>query len=162
MSNANTLKLTASSDREITITRTFNAPRDLVFEALTKPELVKRWLLGPPGWTMPICEVDLRIGGRYRYLWRHAEDGREMGMGGIYREIARPDRLVHTEKFDTAWYPGEALVTSILTEQSGRTTLTATILYESREARDSILKSGMESGVAASYERLEGLLAETN
>jgi uncharacterized protein YndB with AHSA1/START domain len=160
MTGAHALKLTASSDREITMTRSFDAPRDLVFEALTKPALVQRWLLGPPGWTMPVCEIDLRVGGAYRYVWRHA-DGREMGMGGIYREIARPDRLVHTERFDTAWYPGEALITTILTEQASKITLTATILYESREARDSVLKSGMEGGVAASYDRLEELLAAT-
>jgi uncharacterized protein YndB with AHSA1/START domain len=162
MTGDNGLKLTTPSDREITLTRMFNAPRTLVFEALTRPELVKRWLLGPPGWTMPVCEIDLRVGGTYRYLWRHAEDGREMGMGGTYREIARPDRLVHIEKFDTAWFPGEALVTTILTEQSGKTTLTATILYDSREARDGVLKSGMERGVSASYERLEGLLSSSS
>lgn len=128
-----------------------------MFEASTKPELVKRWLLGPPGWAMPVCEIDLRVGGKYRYVWRHT-DGREMGMGGIYNEIARPDRFVHTEKFDTAWYPGEALITTVLAEQSGKTTLTAAMLYESREARDSVLTSGMEDGVAASYDRLEELL----
>jgi uncharacterized protein YndB with AHSA1/START domain len=152
------VKLTMSGDREITMTRSFNAPRAAVFEALTKPALVQRWLLGPPGWTMPVCEIDLRIGGAYRYVWRH-EDGREMGMGGLFREIARPDRLVHTEKFDTAWYPGESLITSVLAEKAGKTTLTATMLYESREARDTVLKSGMEGGVAASYARLEALVA---
>ena len=151
------LKLTTSGDREITMTRSFNAPRALVFEALTTPTLVQRWLLGPPGWTMPVCEIDLRIGGAYRYVWRH-EDGREMGMGGLFREIARPHRLVHTEKFDEAWYAGEALITTELMEQNGKTTLTATILYESRDARDGVLKSGMEGGVAASYDRLEALL----
>jgi uncharacterized protein YndB with AHSA1/START domain len=152
------VKLTMSGDREITMTRSFNAPRAAVFEALTKPALVQRWLLGPPGWTMPVCEIDLRVGGAYRYVWRH-EDGREMGMGGLFREIARPDRLVHTEKFDTAWYPGESLITSVLAEKAGKTTLTATMLYESREARDTVLKSGMEGGVAASYARLEALVA---
>lgn len=158
MTSIKPLKLIASSDREIILTRSFDAPRSLVFEALTKPELVKRWLLGPPGWTMPVCEIDLRVGGQYRYVWRHA-DGREMGTGGIYNEIARPDRLVHSEKFDTAWYPGEAPITTVLAEKGDKTTLTATIRYESREARDSVLKSGMEDGVAASYDRLEELLA---
>ena len=152
------LKLAMSGDRELIMTRSFNAPRTLVFEALTKPALVQRWLLGPPGWTMRVCEIDLRVGGAYRYVWRH-EDGSEMGMGGIYREITRPDRLVHTEQFDTAWYPGESLVTSVLTERGGKTTLTTTMLYESREARDAVLKSGMEGGVAASYDRLEALVA---
>jgi len=154
-----TLTVTTPSDRELTLTRIFNAPRDLVFEALTRPALVQRWLLGPPGWAMPVCEIDLRIGGAYRYVWRHA-DGREMGMGGNYREIARPHRLVHTETFDKAWYPGEALVTTVLTEHAGKTTLAGTVLYESQDARDSVLKGGMESGVAASYDRLEEILVK--
>jgi len=157
MKNAGTLKLTTPTDREISMTRVFDAPRRLVFDAFTKPELVKRWLLGPPGWTMPVCEIDLRVGGAYRYVWRHA-DGREMGMGGIYREIVPQERLVCTELFDEAWYPGEALVTTILAEQGGRTTLTSTMLYVWQETRDAVLKSGMERGVAASYDRLEELL----
>jgi uncharacterized protein YndB with AHSA1/START domain len=155
----NPLKVTTPTDREIVMTRVFDAPRHLVFEALTKPELLQRWLLGPPGWSMPVCEVDLRVGGAYRYVWRRDEDGTEMGMGGIFREIEPPARLVVTEKFDEPWYPGEALNTHVLVEQDGRTTLTATELYESKEARDSVLKSGMEEGVVASYDRLEELLA---
>ena len=162
MKRKGTLKLSTASDREIVMTRTFDAPTHLVFDALTKPELIKRWLLGPPGWSMPICEVDLKVGGRYRYVWRHEKDGRDMGMGGVFREIVAPKRLVQTEKFDQAWYPGEALSTAVLVEQKGKTTLTTTVLYESQAARDSILKSGMEQGVAASYDRLEELLAETS
>jgi uncharacterized protein YndB with AHSA1/START domain len=152
------LQVSMRGDREIVMTRVFHAPRGLVFEAMTKPELVKKWLLGPPGWTMPVCEIDLRVGGKYRYVWRHA-NGNEMGMGGVYREIAIPERLVATEKFDQAWYPGEAVGTLLLSEQEGKTTVTQTVLYQSREARDGILKSGMESGVAASYDRLEEVLA---
>jgi len=158
MMNTGDLKVTAPTDREIAMTRVFNAPRRMVFDALTKPELVKQWLLGPPGWTMPVCKIDLRVGGAYRYVWRHA-DGREMGMGGVYREIVPQERLLCTELFDEAWYPGESLITTTLVEQSGRTTLTSTILYISREARDGVLKSGMERGVAASYDRLEQILA---
>jgi len=157
MKNPGTLKLTTPTEREIVMTRIFDAPRRLVFDALSKPELVKQWLLGPPGWTMPVCEIDLRVGGAYRYVWRHAS-GKEMGMGGIYREIVPQERLVCTELFDEAWYPGEALVTTILAEQGGRTTLTSTMLYVSQETRDAVLKSGMERGVAASYDRLEELL----
>ena len=157
MKNPGTLKLTTPTAREITMTRVFDAPRLLVFSALTKPELLKQWLLGPPGWTMPVCEIDLSVGGAYRYVWRHA-NGKEMGMGGIYREIVQQERLVCTELFDEAWYPGEALVTTTLAERGGRTTLTSTVLYVSQEARDSVLKSGMESGVAASYDRLAELL----
>jgi uncharacterized protein YndB with AHSA1/START domain len=153
-----TLRVTTPSNREVALTRVFDAPRGTVFDALTRPELLTRWLLGPPGWSMVVCEVDLRVGGRYRFVWRR-DDGTGMGMGGVYREIAPPGRLVHTEAFDRSWYPGEALVTTVLDERDGRTTLTSTILYELREARDAVLGSGMERGVAASYDRLEALLA---
>lgn len=161
MKSAGTLQLTAPGDRQIVMTRVFDAPRQLVFDAHTKPELVKRWLLGPPGWSMPVCAIDLRVGGKYRYVWRHDRDGTEMGMGGVYREIVAPERIVHTEKFDEPWYPGEAVNTLVLVERGGRTTLTQTMLYESREARDAAIKSNMEKGVAASYDRLAELLAST-
>jgi len=156
-----TLKLTTPSDREIAMTRVFDAPRQLVFDAHTKPDLVRQWLLGPPGWSMPVCEMDVRVGGTYRWLWRHDTNGTEMGMGGVYREIVAPERLVTTERFDEAWYPGEALNTLVLIEQGGRTTLTQTMRYESRDARDAVIKSNMEKGVAASYDRLADLLAST-
>lgn len=158
MKDSGTLKIMARSDREIVMTRVFDAPRSMVFDACTKPELVKRWLLGPDGWSMPVCEIDLRVGGTYRYVWRRDRDGTEMGMGGVYREIVAPERIVATEKFDESWYPGEAVGTLVLVEQSGKTTLTQTMLYESRESRDAVLKSPMESGVAASYDRLADLL----
>jgi uncharacterized protein YndB with AHSA1/START domain len=153
-----TLQITTPSAREIAMTRVFNAPRHMVFDALTKPELVKKWLLGPPGWTMPVCEIDLRVGGHYRYVWRRESSGKEMGMGGVYREIVPQERLVCTELFDEAWYAGESVITTTLVEQGGRTTMTSTMLYVSQEARDGVLKSGMESGVAASYDRLAELL----
>jgi len=159
MKNPGSLKVTAHGEREIVMTRVLDAPRHLVFDAWTKPELIKRWLLGPPGWSMPVCEIDLRVGGKYRFVWRNDRDGTSMGMGGVYREIVAPGRLVATEKFDDAWYPGEALGTIILVEQGGRTTLTQTMLYESREARDGVLKSPMEEGVGAGYDRLAELLA---
>jgi len=159
MSEMRALKVVANGDREIVMTRVFDAPRRLVFEAMSKPELVQRWLLGPDGWTMPVCEIDLRVGGKYRYVWRNITSGEEMGMGGMYREIVVPERVVATEKFDQAWYPGEAVGTIILTEQAGKTTLTQTILYNSRETRDAVLKSPMETGVAASYNRLDEIVA---
>src|SRR5882762_9804091 len=159
MKNPGNLKLTTQGDREIVMTRALDAPRRLVFDAFTKPELVKQWLLGPPGWSMPICEIDLRVGGAYRYVWRRESDGSEMGMGGVYREIAAPERLVATEKFDQPWYPDEAVGTTVLVEQGGKTTITQTVLYQSQEARDTVLKSGMERGVAARYDRLAELLA---
>jgi uncharacterized protein YndB with AHSA1/START domain len=159
MTKTGTLQLTTPTDREIVMTRVFDAPRSLVFEAFTKPELVKRWLLGPDGWSLVVCEIDLRVGRSYRYVWRHDRDGAAMGMGGVYREIRPPERLVATERFDQAWYPGEAVGTVVLVERGGNTALTQTLLYESREARDAVIKSKMESGVAASYDRLARLLA---
>ena len=154
------LKLTTPGDREIALTRAFDAPRKLVFDAFTKPAMVKRWLLGPDGWTMPVCKMDLRVGGKYRWGWRHA-DGREMGMGGVYREIEPPERVVFTEQFDEAWYAGGALITVTFREESGITTMTQVIRYDSKRARDSVLKSGMERGVVASYDRLEKILGAT-
>ena len=158
MTNEGNLKVTTRGDREIVMTRAFDAPRKLVFDAFTKAELVKQWLLGPPGWSMPVCEIDLRVGGSYRYVWRKAGVP-DMGMGGVYREVVAPERVVATEKFDQAWYPGEAVGTLVLVEQSGKTTVTQTVLYASAEARDAVLKSGMEKGVAASYDRLEEMLS---
>ena len=117
MKSTGALQIKANGDREIVMTRVFDAPRNLVFDAFTKPELLKQWLLGPPGWSMPVCEIDLRIGGRYRYVWRRDTDGTEMGCGGVYREVVPPARLVHTEQFDNPWYPGESLITTVLDEQ---------------------------------------------
>jgi uncharacterized protein YndB with AHSA1/START domain len=153
------LQISARGDREIVMTREFNAPRRMVFDALTQPELVKKWLLGPDGWSMPVCEIDLRVGGAYRYVWRRDSHGKEMGMGGTYLEIAKNERIVCTELFDDAWYPGEALLTTTLEEAAGKTTMTTAILYESREARDGVMKSDMERGVGASYDRLAELVA---
>jgi uncharacterized protein YndB with AHSA1/START domain len=158
MKDIGSLKITTRGDREIVMTRVFDAPRNLVFDAFTKPELVRRWLLGPEGWSMPVCEIDLRVGGTYRYVWRHVK-GQEMGMGGIFREIVPPERIVSTEKFDESWYPGEAVGTVVFTEQGGKTTLTQTVTYQSSEAREAVLKSPMESGVSAGYDRLAELLA---
>lgn len=158
MKNTGTLKVTTPIDREIAMTRVFEAPRRLVFDALTKPELLKRWFFGPPGWSLVVCEIDLKVGGAYRYVWR-GRDGTEMGMRGVYREIVPPERIVGTESFDESWYPGEALGTTVLVEQGGRTTLTLTVRYESREARDAVLKTPMEQGLAAAYDRLAELLA---
>jgi uncharacterized protein YndB with AHSA1/START domain len=148
------LKVEARGEREIVMTRTFNAPRKLVFEAFTRPDLLKRWLFGPDDWSLPVCEVDLRIGGKYRYVWRSSKDGQEMGAGGVYREIVAPERIVATERFDEAWYEGEALLTFTFTERDAKTLLTQTILYESRGARDAVLKSDMETGLGMSYDRL--------
>ena len=159
MTNAGALMVTTPSDREILMTRLFDAPRRQVFDAFTKPELVRRWLLGPDGWSMPVCDIDLRVGGKYRYVWRNDRTGKEMAVSGTFREIFAPERIVHTEQFDDPWYPGEAIITTTFEEQSGRTTMRQTMLMASREARDGVLKSGMETGVERSYQRLEEQLA---
>src|SRR5262249_36470363 len=143
MLNPGSLKVTTPTDREIAMTRVFDAPRRLVFDALTKPELLRRWFDGPPGWSLVVCDVDLRVGGSYRFVWR-GPDGSEMGMRGVYREIAPPERYVGTETFDQPWYPGEAVGTTVLVEEGGRTTLTLTVQYESKEIRDAVLQSPME------------------
>src|SRR2546425_4127542 len=123
------LKITTAGDRELVMTRVFDAPRTLVFDAHTKPELVRRWLLGPPGWSMPVCEIELRVGGKYRYVWRHDTNGTQMGMGGVYREIRAPERLVPTAKFDEASDPGAGVGTLLLVQDGGRTNPTHTMRY---------------------------------
>lgn len=154
----NALTVTADGEREIVITRAFDAPRELVFDALTKPELLKRWFHGPDGWTLTVCEVDLRVGGAYRYVWNGPE-GVEMGMGGVHREIERPQRIVRTERFDMDWTGGETVGTAVLSERAGKTTLVTTVVYASREARDGALASNMEQGIAAGYDKLDAFLA---
>src|SRR4030088_1198041 len=157
MKNTGTLNVTTPTDREIVLTRVFDAPRSLVFDAFSKPELLKRWF-GPRGWSLVVCEVDLKVGGGFRFVMR-GPDGKEMGMRGVYREIVPPERSVHMESFDN--YPGESQVTAVFVEQGGKTTLTATILYPSREVRDIVIKTGMEHGAAESYDKLGELLAAT-
>lgn len=156
MTNVGLLEITTPSDREIAMTRVFNAPARLVFDAWTKPELIRQWLGVRAGWTMAVCEVDLKVGGAYRFVWRG--EGMTMGMGGLYREIVRPQRLVSTEKFDEPWYEGEAVDTMVLVEREGKTTVTTTIRYVSREVRDAVIKSGMATGVAEGYDKLAELL----
>jgi uncharacterized protein YndB with AHSA1/START domain len=153
-------KVSTPTACEVAVERDFNAPRELVFDAFTQPELVRRWLLGPDGWTMPVCEIDLRPGGLYRYVWRKESTGIEMGMGGVFREVIHPQKLVATEKFDDSWYPGEAVDTTVFEERGGGITkVKLTVLYESQEARDTATRSGMEHGMAAGYSRLEQILA---
>jgi len=156
VTNIGLLEITTPSDREIAMTRVLNAPARLVFDAWTKPELIKRWLGVRAGWTMEVCEVDLRVGGKYRFVWRGPD--MTMGMGGAYREVVPPTRLVSTEKFDEAWYEGEAVDTIVLVEQDGQTTVTTTVRFVSREVRDAVIKSGMASGVAEGYDKLAELL----
>ncbi len=158
MTNPRALKVTARGAQDVVMARVFDAPRQLVFDAWTRPALIKRWLGVRGGWTLPVCEVDLRVGGSYRFVWQGPE-GAKMGVRGVYREVVRPERLVCTEAFDEAWYPGTALITHVLTAQGDKTTSTITMRYESGEARDTVLNSPMEGGVGESFDRLDELLA---
>jgi len=155
MRNTGTLTVTTPSDREIVLTRVFDAPRQMVFDAFSKPELLRRWF-GPRGWSLEVCEVDLRVGGGFRFVLA-GPGGRRMGMRGLYREIVPPERSVHLESYDD--YPGESQVTTVFVEQDGKTTMTATVLYPSQEVRDAVVRSGMEHGAAESYDKLAELLA---
>lgn len=152
-----TLTLTTPTEHEIVLTRVFDAPRSRVFDALTRPDLLVRWH-GPRGWSLVVCEVDLKPRGAYRFVRRRSANGADLGMGGVYREVVPPERLVQTERFDRPWYPGEAVITTVLEERDGRTTLTATQRYQSRAARDLVLGSPMEDRVAESYDKLAKLL----
>jgi uncharacterized protein YndB with AHSA1/START domain len=155
----NSLNVTTPTDLEIVMTRTFNAPRDLVWEAMSKPELIKQWLFGPPGWTMTVCDDDLRVGGAFRWGWS-GPGGVEMAMHGTYKEVTPPEKIVRTEVFDFGCdaQAGEQLSTIVLREDNHKTDLTLTVLYPSKEARDGALASGMEHGVSAGYDRLEEML----
>lgn len=156
--NSDSFQVTTPSDREIEITRLFDAPRHLVFEAMTRPEHVKEWWgrLGE-GYTVPICEIDLRPGGRWRFV-NQTPKGDAAEFYGEYREIAPPERMVFTEIF--APFPdAESVVTAVFTEESGKTRLTVTALYPSLEVRDTVIKSGMAKGAAISYDRLEEVAA---
>ncbi len=160
MNAGDALKVTTPSDREIAMTRAFAAPRELVWEAYTRPELLKQWLGVHNGWQLAVCEIDLRPGGAYRYVWR-GPDGMEMGMGGIFKEIQPNSRIVATEQFDQAWYPGgEAIQTLTLVEHEGVTMLTLNVRYATTEARDVALKSPMDQGVGIGFDTLERLLFE--
>ncbi|HJU73113.1 MAG TPA: SRPBCC family protein [Gemmatimonadaceae bacterium] len=147
---------TTPSDREVVITREVNAPRRLVWEAWTNPKHVPNWLTGPEGWTMPVCEMDLRVGGRWRFVWRNP-DGGEMAMTGVYTEIVPPEILANTERWGPEW--PETQNTVRLVEKNGKTTITITILYESKQARDAALQTGMKDGMDRTFERLDEYLS---
>jgi uncharacterized protein YndB with AHSA1/START domain len=155
MTNADILTITTPTDREVLMTRVLDAPRQLVFDAWTKPELLQKWLLGPEGWSMPICEVDLRPGGTWHFGWRKS-NGTVMEMRGTYQEIQSPERLVTTECWGAEW--PETLNTLVFTEKDGKTTVANTILYPSREARDAAIATGMKDGASVSFDRLEKYL----
>jgi uncharacterized protein YndB with AHSA1/START domain len=144
------------SDTEIEVTRVVDAPRELVFDCWTKPEHITKWMLGPPGWTMPVCEVDLRPGGSWHFAWR-GEDGAELDMSGVYQEVSPPERLVASERWGDDW--PETLNTTVFSDEDGMTLVTTTMLYPSKAARDAALGTGMKDGMGMSFDRLDAYLA---
>ena len=167
MPAAGKVTVTTPTDREIVVTRAFHAPRAKVFEAFTKPDLMKRWMYGPEGHRLAVCDVDLRPGGKLRCVWEIPagadcapnEGCREMGMSGEYREVVAPERTVHTELFDEDWTGGETVVTTLFNEKAGVTTVTMTIRYSSKAARDGALASPMAEGMEMGYARLDRIVA---
>jgi uncharacterized protein YndB with AHSA1/START domain len=158
-------QVTLPSDREVRVTRSFKASRTLVYRAYTEPELVRRWMLGPPGWSMPVCEMDVRVGGRFQWRWRSEENGSEFGFSGTYREVLPASRIVHTEAYEPGevggGYPGpEAIVTVTFAEDGGVTTVTTLIDFGSKESRDAAVATGMTDGMEQSYQLLDRLLTE--
>ena len=145
------------SDTELTATRVFNAPRQMVFDAHTIPEHVQKWLLGPDGWSMPVCEIDLKRGGKWRYGWRNDKTGEEFGMSGEFTEVDRPSRVGFTERFMDNM--PETMNMNEFTEKNGKTTMKLTITYPSKEIREQVMATGMTGGMDTSYDRLEGYLA---
>jgi uncharacterized protein YndB with AHSA1/START domain len=159
VANSDTFQVTTPSEREIRLTRLFDAPPQLVFDAMTRPEHVRRWwgILSDKH-SVAVCEIDLRVGGTWRFVGRGPE-GEYPAFYGVYREIQPPGRLVFTEIFEP--YPdGGSVVTSLFTEENGKTRLTVTSLFESLEVRDMVLQTGMEHGAAISYDRLEDLVSD--
>jgi uncharacterized protein YndB with AHSA1/START domain len=148
-------KYTTAGDREVVFTRVVDAPRRIVFEAWTTPRHLQKWLLGPEGWTMPICELDARPGGKWRYVWRKG-DGSEMTLHGTVREFVPPERMVTTENWGGDW--PETLNTVVFAEAQGQTTITVTVTYPSKEARDAALQTGMKEGMDQGFARLDELL----
>lgn len=151
------LTVRAVSDTDLVLTRTFAAARPLVFDAFTRPELLRRWH-GARGWHLVICEIDLRPGGVWRFVSR-GPDGAELGHGGVFHEVDAPGRLVQSEVHD-GWDAGEALVTTVFDEWDGRTAMTTTVRYPSREVRDSVLRTPMKRGAGEAYDRLAEMLNE--
>ena len=160
-----TAQVTLPSEREVQVARSFRAPKELVYRAYTEPQLVQRWLLGPPGWAMPVCEMDVRVGGKYRWRWRSDQDGNEFGFMGTFREVLPASRLVHTEAYDPGTvgdgYPDkEAIVTVSFTEDAGVTTVVTLVDFGSKEARDAAVATGMTEGMEQSYQLLDALLGD--
>jgi uncharacterized protein YndB with AHSA1/START domain len=155
------LEVTTPSDLEIVMTRMFDAPRHLVWDAMTRPDLIRRWLYAPEGWTMTVCEGDAEVGGTFRWAWNGPDGKPALAIWGVNQEVLPPEKIVHTENMEVGdGVPlGELLATVVLNERDGQTTLRMTLLFPSKDARDGALASGMERGVAAGYDRLDEILA---
>lgn len=157
------IDVTQPSDREVRVVRTFKAPRQLVWDAHTKPELVTKWMLGPPGWTMPVCEMDVRAGGKYRWTWKSQADGKSFGFHGAFTEVKAPSRLAHEEFYDPGDTGGDmpadesCLVSLDLSEASGVTTLVCTMKFASKQSRDGAVATGMTNGMEMGYARLDDM-----
>jgi len=156
MTTAAKMKLTLPTDREVVMTREFEAPRKFVFDAWTNPEMLKPWLEAP-GRKMEVCEIDLRVGGKYRFVWRGPGKS-DVGMYGVYREVISPECFVRTESWED-WKADETVVTTVLAEHNDKTALTVTVLFPSKEIRDQILKAGIETGAGESFDSLAEFLA---
>jgi uncharacterized protein YndB with AHSA1/START domain len=156
MSHSTDIIITTPSDREVAMTRVFEAPRRLVFEAFTSPDLLPQWLEAP-GRVMTICEIDLRVGGAYRFVWS-GPGKKDVGSYGVYRDVVPPARLVRTEAWED-WDAGEVVVTTEFAGDGPLTTVTVAAVFPSREIRDQVLAAGMKSGAATNYSRLEVVLA---
>ena len=162
---AESAQVRLTGESAVTVTRHFRAPKSLVWRAYMEPALVRRWMLGPPGWSMPVCEVDLRVGGRYRWRWRSDADGAEFGFTGEFRAVEPGTRVVHTQFFHEGGAPevesgGGAVVTVTFTEVAGGTTVTTIIDFGTREARDGVMATGMTDGMEQSYQLLDTMLGE--
>jgi uncharacterized protein YndB with AHSA1/START domain len=165
-----TLNVTTPSDLEIVMTRDFDAPQQLVWDAMTRPELIRRWMFTPPGWTWAVCEMDVRVGGKFRWAWNGPDGSLALTIWGEHREVTPPSRIVHTERMEMGAGQGdcggggdpsqtwELLATLELTEELGKTQMCMTLLFPSKDARDGALASGMEHGMAAGYETLDQFL----
>lgn len=159
-------QVTLPSDREVQVVRSFRAPRALVYRCYSEPELIRQWMLGPPGWTMPVCEMDVRVGGTYRWRWRSKDGATEFGFSGVFREVTPGLRTVHTETYDAGntgagESGGEALIATTFTEAAGMTTVTTLMDFGSKDVRDAAMATGMTDGMEQSYALLDKVLPTT-
>jgi len=161
-----TAQVSLPSDSEVRLMRQFKAPPDLVYKAYTTPALMRRWLTAMPGWTMPVCEMELRVGGKYRWYWRNEENGQEFGFTGVFRDLIPKQKFVHTQVFDPGTMGGdmgdEAIITVEFAEKGGFTVVTTTMDYGTKESREAAMSTGMTDGMEMSYKALDKLLVDAN